>query len=62
MKPVNPEHGEGARGAQPARTRVRRPSEERAGGGEGRGRRGPGEERAERGVMFKRQMYSSTVV
>ena len=45
-KTVNPEHGAGGGGPQPTRTRVRRPSEERA----------------ERGVMFKRQMYSSTVV
>ena len=44
---VNTEHG---RHSQHAR------------GGEGRVRRGPGEKRAERGVMFKIQMYSSTVV
>ena len=35
-KTVNPEHGAGGGGPQPTRTRVRRPSEERAGGGEGR--------------------------
>ena len=47
---VNTEHARGGRHSQHAR------------GGEGRVRRGPGEKRAERGVVFKIQMYSSTVV